>query len=112
METCLPVAFVLLLVCVVLPAVLAVRQTRRRRESLLAKYGDPGLVEQLLRHRFWVGMTAEQLLDSRGKPVGIDEKVLKSKTKQTWKYQPTGVNRYALRIHLDNEIVVGWDDKR
>jgi len=44
--------------------------------------------------------------------MGIDEKVLKSKTKQTWKYQPTGVNRYALRIHLDDEIVVGWDDKR
>lgn len=112
METCLPIAVVLLVVFVVLPTVIAVQKAKRRRETLLAKYIDPDLVERLMRRRFWVGMTAEQLLDSRGKPADIDEKVLKTKTKQTWKYQPTGVNRYALRIHLDDQVVIGWDDKR
>ncbi len=52
-------------------------------------------------------MTVEIL----GQPVAVDEKVLKTKTKRTFKYRPVGVNRYALRVYLDDDQVVGWEDK-
>ena len=86
--------------------------TRAKRTRLLEKYGDPALVGRLMRGRFWVDMTQGQLLDSIGRPVHIDQKVLKTKTKEIWKYQKTGTNRFALRITVENKIVVGWDDKR
>lgn len=48
-------------------------------------------------------------MDSLGRPLDIDQKVLK--TKEVWKYNQTGKGRYALRITLENGEVVGWDQK-
>ena len=64
-----------------------------------------------MKKHFWQGQTEEQLLDSLGKPKDIDQKVLKTKTKEIWKYNETGKNRYALKITLENGKVVGWDQK-
>lgn len=41
----------------------------------------------------------------------FDQKVLKTKTKEVWKYKPTGKNRYALKITLEDDEVIGWDQK-
>ena len=60
---------------------------------------------------FWVGQTAQQLRESIGDPVDIDQKVLKTKKKEVWKYFPQGKRRYGLRITLENDEVVGWDEK-
>lgn len=60
---------------------------------------------------YWQGQSAEQLKDSLGAPVDVDEKVFKSKTKQIWKYHQTGMNRFGLRITVENEFVVRWDEK-
>ena len=60
---------------------------------------------------FWQGQTAEQLIDSLGRPEDIDQKILKTKKKEIWKYNHQGGNRYGLRITLDNDHVVGWDQK-
>lgn len=84
---------------------------KMRREALLAKYGDPGIVEKILAQSIWTGQTQEQLRDSIGDPVDIDQKVLKSKVKETWKYNPRGRNRFGLRITVENNVVVGWDQK-
>ena len=43
--------------------------------------------------------------------LAVDNKVLKTKTKDIWKYNRTGTNRYGLRITVENDIVVGWDKK-
>jgi hypothetical protein len=43
--------------------------------------------------------------------VDIDETVLKKNSRQTWKYGQTGVNRFALRINVENGVVVGWAEK-
>ena len=51
------------------------------------------------------------LIDSLGQPQDIDTKVLKTKKKEIWKYNHNGGNRFGLRITLDNDIVVGWDQK-
>tara|TARA_R110000796_G_scaffold226185_1_gene342683 strand:+ start:2078 stop:2251 length:174 start_codon:yes stop_codon:yes gene_type:complete len=37
-------------------------------------------------------------IDSQGKLLKIDQKVLKKKTKEVWKYNKTGKGRYVLRI--------------
>lgn len=87
-------------------------KTKKRRASLLEKYNDSSVVEDIMARSVWVDQTSEQLLDSLGEPVDIDEKVLKTKKKEIWKYTHKGGNRYGLRITLDNDIVVGWEDKR
>ena len=83
----------------------------KRRASLLKKYKDEHLVESLLNQEFWQGQTAEQLLDSLGKPHGIDEKVLKTQKSEVWKYEHQGGSEYNLRITLENDFVIGWDKK-
>ncbi|AWK83236.1 hypothetical protein BST98_07060 [Photobacterium damselae] len=86
-------------------------KTKKRREYLIDKYKDLSLVEDLMNQYFWVGQTAEQLIDSLGHPVDIEQKILKTKKKEVWKYSHQGGNRYSLRITLDNDHVVGWDQK-
>ena len=86
-------------------------KNKKRREYLIDKYQDLSLVEDLMNQCFWVEKTADQLIDSLGHPVDIDQKMLKTKKKEVWKYSHQGGNRYSLRITLDNDHVVGWDQK-
>jgi hypothetical protein len=60
---------------------------------------------------FWQGQSKEQLLDSLGRPADIDQKVMKTKVKEIWKYNQMGVNRFGLRISIENNVVIGWDQK-
>jgi hypothetical protein len=86
-------------------------KSKARREALMRKYRDSEIVESLMNETFWQGQTAGQLVDSIGNPHDIDQKILKTKKKEVWKYNHQGGNRYGLRITLDNDIVVGWDQK-
>ncbi|AZG97077.1 DUF2845 domain-containing protein [Proteus mirabilis] len=91
--------------------VLSSYQEKARRERLIEKYGDVDLVDRLMKKMFWQGQSEEQLIDSLGKPVDIDQRVMKTKVKEVWKYNKTGKGRYALRITLENGEVIGWDQK-
>lgn len=82
-----------------------------RRKRLMEKYGDAALVEKLMSGMFWEGMPAEQLVDSLGSPIEVDNKVMKSRRREIWKYNQVSKRRFALRITLDNDMVVGWDKK-
>jgi hypothetical protein len=85
---------------------------RQRREHFLQKYGgDTELVDRLMRQSVWEGQTEDQLLDSLGKPLDVDQRVLKTKKKEVWKYNATGTNRNGVRITVENGTVVGWDIK-
>ena len=88
-----------------------IRQEQTRRVELLSKYGNEKLVEAIMVGSYWQGQTAEQLRDSLGHPDDIDEKVLKTKKREVWKYYHKGGNRFGLRITLENNEVVGWDEK-
>lgn len=99
------------LLALIVIGVVSYYQNKWKRERLMEKYDDAKLVDKLMRGMFWQGQSEEQLIDSIGKPLAIDQKVLKTKTKETWKYNSTGKNRYALRIILENGFVVGWDKK-
>ena len=86
-------------------------KNKLRYSSLLKKYGDKELVRKIMRRTLWQGQTTEQVIDAIGEPKDIDEKVLKTKTKQTWKYFPSGRRRYGLRVKFDDGEVVGWENK-
>lgn len=91
----------------------AAEEERRRRErwdAFVAKYGEAD-AQRVWAGRPWIGCKSGMLIDALGPPADIDEKVLKTKTKHTYKYKPMGVNRYGLRVYLDDGVVVGWDDK-
>lgn len=77
----------------------------------MKKYNNEEIVDLIMSKSFWQGQTEEQLIDSLGKPLDIDQKVLKTKTKETWKYDQTAKNRYDLKVILENGLVVGWDQK-
>lgn len=84
---------------------------KKKRAALMLKYRDEKLVDRLMRGDVWQGETHEQLRDSMGRPLDIDQQVMKTKTKEVWKYRQKAKNQYALRIFLEDGIVVGWDKK-
>jgi len=87
------------------------KQARERLLYLREKYKDERIVQKILNGEFWVGQKSWQLFDSLGEPVKIDRVALKTKKKETWKYRSLGSNRFALKIILENDVVVGWDEK-
>jgi uncharacterized Rmd1/YagE family protein len=91
-------------------AIRAIR-TRQRRKHLVEKYGSEEIADKIMARKVWQGMTSEQLIDSWGKPEDIDETVYKTKTKETWKYQQTGKNRFRDRVFFENGTVVGWQSQ-
>ncbi len=83
---------------------------RQRRDSLIQRFGEQDAAK-IIRGELWLGATAEMLIESLGNPADSEKKVLKTKTKEVWKYYPAGANRYKLRVTLENGVVVGWEDK-
>jgi hypothetical protein len=105
--------FILLIVGgIVLVFVLKATARRKKLEYLMSKYGNEQIIALIYSHRYWQGQTAGQLLDSLGNPHGVDRKLLKTMKREVWKYNPRGVNRYGLRITLDNDVVSSWDHKQ
>ncbi|WLG49085.1 hypothetical protein [Pseudomonas sp. FP1742] len=84
---------------------------RARLRYLRDKYQDEHIVQNILAKRIWIGQTSEQLTDSLGYPAATDHKLLKTKTRDVWKYRHQGANRYGLRITVENDEVTGWDSK-
>ena len=103
------VAFLIICICGIV--LWKVVQRQRRLEYLRDKYGDEEIVQRIMNRRFWQGQTAEQLTDSIGSPVTVDNKVMATRKREVWKYNSIGRRRYALRITLDDDVVIGWDQK-
>jgi hypothetical protein len=90
---------------------IAVWGYRRRQQHLTERYGDPEIARRMMKGVLWQGETAEQVRESLGEPADIDQKVLKTKTKEVWKYRPTARNRFGLKVTLDDGVVTGWEQK-
>jgi predicted protein tyrosine phosphatase len=84
---------------------------RSRYARLLAKYGDVKVVDAIVSGTIWQGMTSEQLREAWGDPVSVEEKVLKTKVKQVFKYQKVSRNRFRDKVMLEDDVVIGWDQK-
>lgn len=86
-------------------------ELNQRRSTLIDCYGDPSIVDRIINREFWAGQTAAQLEDSLGAPIEIDKFARKNTTREVWKYNKTGKNRFGLKITLVNYEVVDWDLK-
>lgn len=95
----------------VLVALVCVWGYLQRCRHLAAKYGDPEIARRIMRKVLWQGETQEQLRESLGTPADIDQKILKTKSKEVWKYRPVGKNRFGLKVTLDDGTVVAWEMK-
>ena len=82
-----------------------------RRKKLMQKYNNEDIVNNIMSQIIWQGQTANQIIESLGQAEDVDQKVLKTKKKEIWKYGFEGGNRYRLRITLENDVVVGWDQR-
>lgn len=95
---------------VVLNAWLTTKRNKERRRLLSLKYPS-SIVDRIMSGSIWVGQNEEMLGESLGEPVDIDQKVMKTKRREVWKYHHRGGNRYGLRITVENGEVSRWDEK-
>lgn len=84
---------------------------QKRLSYLRGKYENKEVVQKIFQGYFWQGQSEEQLRDALGSPADIDHKVLKTKTRDVWKYHHQGGNRFGLRITVEDGYVIGWDKK-
>lgn len=87
------------------------RQQELRLTYFRTKYSDEAIAWRVTRGEYWPGQTGEQLSDSLGPPAAVDDIQLKTRKRQVWKYNRTGINRYSLRITLDDDVVASWNQK-
>lgn len=80
----------------------------RRRTRLMKKYQDSELVDRIMNKSIWHGQTSDQLLEAMGTPVSIDRKVIRSRVQEAWKYRQIRKGIYAVRIFVEDDVVVGW----
>jgi hypothetical protein len=85
-------------------------QVEAHRDGLVARFGAEN-ADRLLRREIWQGQTTEMLIEARGAPANIDERVTAKMTRHVYKYDQQGKNRYRLRVTLENGVVVGWEEK-
>ena len=101
---------VIVLIVLVIPIVkfaAALRRKRKIKEALVSQFGAD-TAERLLKNEIWQGMTRKMLLAAMGKPTDVEQNILKSKKKETWKYGWERANRFKLQVLLENDVVVGW----
>ena len=84
---------------------------QKRLLYLRGKYANEEVVQKIFQGYFWQGQSEAQLLDALGSPVAVDHKLLKTKTRDVWKYRHQGGNRFGLRITVEDGYVTGWDQK-
>jgi hypothetical protein len=83
----------------------------QRRKHLIERYGDPAIADRIMRAQLWRGQKAEHFREALGKPADVDQAVLEEEGEGVSKYQPTGKRRYAVKVTLDDGVVVGSEDK-
>lgn len=79
----------------------------QREKEILEKYGKE-IGRKISNNEFWIGMTEEQLIDSRGTPTKIENQVLKTKTKTTMIY---GTKSGGDVFIIENGLVVKFTDR-
>jgi Flp pilus assembly protein TadB len=84
---------------------------KKRLRYLEQKYVNKKKVEKIVNREIWQGETADQLIDSIGKPDVVDDKNLKTQKRAVWKYGRRGSKSYSLIVNLEKGMVVSWEGK-
>lgn len=104
--------FIIILIVIILSSIQYRDKKKKERIAYLTnKYHNKEIVNRIISKTFWQGQTSEQLIDSLGNPLDVDEKILKTKKREIWKYHSDGRNRFRLRITLEQDIVVAWHQR-
>lgn len=83
------------------------RRAAERFQSLAQRFGERNarlIVEKTL----WQGATGDMIREMHGDPVDASRRVYKTRTTETWKYEPIDAKHFALQIILENDVCVGW----
>lgn len=80
------------------------------QRALVTRFGEQA-AELILARRLWQGATEEMLVAMHGWPADTREKVSKTKVVRTLCYYPQGRSRYALKVTIENGVVVGWESR-
>lgn len=81
------------------------------RQSLIARFGQEGAAA-FVQRQIWYGAPRDAVLELYGNPVSVDDKMLKTKVVEVFKYQPLAKNRYGLKVTLENGAVTEWETKQ
>ena len=76
--------------------------------QLLEKYDSHEIAVRIINGQVWKGQTLEQLADSIGLTSTMSERVMKTKTRVTYKYHPITKTRFGLTVVLEDGIVTSW----
>ena len=87
------------------------KAAKERVAILRKKYGRTELAAKIVEHQIWVGQTVEQLVDSLGPPIDIDEKPGLAERRLVYKYRATGPRSHPLWVTIENDRVTGWIEK-
>jgi|GEM_PF-601178 len=82
---------------------------RSQRLSQLFGHENGKMIENGI---LWVGASKEMVEEMFGKPMEIEDKYLMTKSRCIYKYYQVGINRFLLRVTIDDGFVTRWDDKR
>lgn len=93
---------------VVLVGYLGSKAAKARRDALVARFGAE-IADAIIAKKYWQGATVEMMKEAHGEPVEVRQKVLKSKTRETHCYDQKAKNRFAMKLHYEDGVIVGWD---
>jgi len=82
----------------------------RGEVARLDELWGPDVTNDILRRRLWLGESEDQVVCSFGEPDDVREIVTRTKTTEVYRYFETGVDRFALKVSIEDGVVVGWDD--
>ncbi len=85
------------------------KKANLRREALMLKHQNAGVVKRIMEGRVWQGQTADQLRDTLGQPTDINQDKT-NPARESWRYHQQG-RVSGLRIALENGVVIAWDQK-
>lgn len=88
---------------------LALAAARQARWDDLCRRFGPEIAAAILRQNVWMGETLEMLIHTFGSPDDTDTKVTKTKTRHVLKWGRLAVNRYAIHVTVEDDVVVGWE---
>ena len=107
----LVIGLLLLAVVIVVGRSVAGWVTRARRKSdFVQRYGQE-IADRLLRREVWIGQTEQQLVEACGAPAAYDESATAEHYTRVYKYQPSGKNRYRVRVTVVDGVVSRWDSR-
>lgn len=90
------------------PLVVEPKIKHYQREKYIHDKYDNDTAIKILNNNYWIGMTEEQLIDTRGVPTKVEKEELKTKTKTTYVYGNKNSGDYYI---IENNQVVKIVDK-